>query len=75
MRGIDALKKQNVPFHIICVLTREALDHPDEIFDFFAELNPLQLGFNIEETEAANTESSLAANHLETERANRLNGT
>lgn len=69
MRGIGVLKKFDVPFHTICVLTRESLDHPDELFDFFAGLNPLQLCFNVEEIEAANTRSSLAVQPLETERA------
>ena len=72
MKGIDKLKETEMPFHVICVLTRESLDHPDEIFDFFSNLKPQQLCFNIEEVEAANSTSSLATNHLETEKAFRI---
>jgi sulfatase maturation enzyme AslB (radical SAM superfamily) len=31
MRGIDRLRENGIPFHVISVLTREALDHPDEL--------------------------------------------
>jgi uncharacterized protein len=60
MRGIEALRHAGLPFHVICVLTRESLAHPDEIFDFFAGVGPACLCFNVEELEAANGRSSLA---------------
>ena len=61
MRGVEALRRARIPFHVICVLTRESLAHADEIFDFFAGLAPSCLCFNVEEVEAANGRSSLAA--------------
>lgn len=69
MQGIDALRKAEIPFHVICVLTREALDHPDEIFDFFDQLGTVQLCFNVEETEASNRSSSLSDNPADSEAA------
>ena len=61
MRGVQALRQARIPFHVICVLSRESLAHADEIFDFFAELAPSCLCFNVEEVEGANRGSSLAA--------------
>jgi uncharacterized protein len=72
LNGISVLTKLEIPFHVICVLTRESLEYPDEIYDFFADLDILQLCFNIEEIEAANKLSSLAVNPLDTEKAYRL---
>jgi uncharacterized protein len=61
MRGIDVLKTQSIPFHVICVLTRESLDHADVLFDFFAQLGCTELCFNVEEIEAGNATSTLSA--------------
>ena len=61
MRGIAQLKAAGLPFHAICVLTRDALPHADAIFEFFAALGVEQVGFNVEEAEAAHGRSSLAA--------------
>jgi uncharacterized protein len=65
MRGVEKLQEYHVPFHVICVLTRDSLDHPDEIFDFFVQLRPQMLCFNIEETEGVNLQSSLASTPVE----------
>jgi uncharacterized protein len=59
MRGLDRLRAAGIPFHIICVLTRESLVHPDAIFDFFADLSVRDLCFNVEEIEGGNGRSSL----------------
>lgn len=59
-RGIALLRALDVPFHAICVLTSDSLDHPDAIFDYFANVGALSVGFNIEEIEGANSTSSLA---------------
>ena len=71
VQGVEVLQKAGFPFHIICVLTRDSLDHPDELLDFFTELKPVQLCFNIEEIESANRFSSLAVDVGDTERAYR----
>ncbi len=59
MRGIDWLKREQVPFHVISVLSADGLDHADAIFDFFVESGIQLVGFNMEETEGENSRSSL----------------
>jgi uncharacterized protein len=59
MSGICQLREAGIPFHTICVLTREAFELPDALYDFFAALGTLEVGFNIEEIEAEHTQSSL----------------
>jgi uncharacterized protein len=60
MRGISLLKKNDIDFSIIAVLTKESLNYPDEIYQFFVENQINKVGFNIEETEGANQDSSLS---------------
>ncbi|MEB3202626.1 MAG: cyclophane-forming radical SAM/SPASM peptide maturase GrrM/OscB [Synechococcus sp.] len=59
MRGINWLARRQIPFQVICVLTADALDHADALADFFLEHGIAEVGFNMEETEGANTQSSL----------------
>jgi uncharacterized protein len=59
LHGIHLLTEQNVPFTVITVLTAEALDYPDELFDFYREHGIRSVGFNPEEVEGPNTVSSL----------------
>ena len=59
MRGIKLLKENGIGFHVISVLTKEALDHPDAMFEFFVENDIKQVGFNVEEIEGINESSSL----------------
>lgn len=59
LAGVFRLQDAGIPFHVICVLTYESLDHADEICDFFAHLGVMQVGFNIEEIEADHVNSSL----------------
>jgi uncharacterized protein len=61
MRGIDWLVRRGVPFQVICVLTADALDHADAMADFFLQHGITEVGFNMEETEGANSRSSLDA--------------
>jgi uncharacterized protein len=60
MRGIAALQQRAIPFQVICVLTEAALDHADGLFDFFLEHGLHDVGFNMEEKEGENLESSLS---------------
>jgi uncharacterized protein len=60
LRGLRLLRKCEIQFHVISVLTAEALHAPDEWFDFFCSEGIESVGFNVEEIEAANTKSSLA---------------
>ncbi|HEY5793030.1 MAG TPA: cyclophane-forming radical SAM/SPASM peptide maturase GrrM/OscB, partial [Chthoniobacterales bacterium] len=59
MRGANQLREHGIFFNVIAVVTRESLDHPDAIFDFFLENGMHHVGFNIEELEGGNTQSSL----------------
>ncbi len=59
MRGIDALRRNGIPFHVICVVTDATLDVPDELMDFFLREEIRDVGFNIEEIEGVNRTSSL----------------
>jgi len=61
MAGIERLREAGLRFDVIAVLTRDALDAPDEIFEFFAALSPRSLGFNVEEIEGSHTRSTLEA--------------
>jgi uncharacterized protein len=61
MRGISLLQRHGIEFHVICVLTRHSLDHPDALFSFFDSQGIQRLGLNMEEIEGANRVSSMAA--------------
>lgn len=49
LRGISRLKMAEIPFHIICVVSRENLSKARELYAFFAEVGCDAVGFNIEE--------------------------
>lgn len=59
MRGIEWLRRRDVPFNVIAVLTQEGLDHADSLYEFFAGHGIRHVGFNMEETEGVNRSSSL----------------
>jgi uncharacterized protein len=59
LHGIHLLTEQQIPFKVITVLTAEALDYPDELFDFYREHGIRSVGFNPEEVEGPHTASSL----------------
>lgn len=59
MAGVRRLQEAAVPFSVICVLTRDSLLQPERIFAFFAEAGIEDVGFNVEELEAAHTSSSI----------------
>ena len=59
MRGMETLKRNNVPFGVISVISDVSVDHPDEIYEFYRENGITGVGFNIEEVEGANKTSSL----------------
>ncbi len=61
LEGIGWLRRRDVPFHVITVLTRDALDYPDELYAFYVEHGIAHVGFNVEEIEGPNTGSSLEA--------------
>ena len=61
MQGIAHLQRRRIPFHVITVLTRDTLDYPDELYAFYVEHGIDQVGFNVEEIEGPNRQSSLSA--------------
>jgi uncharacterized protein len=55
MRGISVLRDEGIEFSAICVVSPETVGDPGALLDFFDDLGSLQVGFNIEEIEGANT--------------------
>jgi uncharacterized protein len=60
MRGIRALQRYKIPFHVICVVTSNTLGAPDELAEFFIAEGIHNIGFNVEEIEGVNNVSSLS---------------
>ena len=65
MRAVRILKDWNIPFHVITVLTESSLEAPEEPFNFYVQNGITDVGFNIEEIEGANYNSTLSANGVE----------
>lgn len=65
MKGVETLRRHGIDFHAIAVITDEALDYPDEIFNFFLANEIQRVGFNIEEVEGVNRTSTLNGESVE----------
>lgn len=59
MRGMEIMKKHNMHFGVVSVISDVSVDHPDEMYEFYREHGITGIGFNIEEVEGANESSSL----------------
>jgi uncharacterized protein len=59
MKGIETLRRNGVPFHVICVVGADTLDAAGELVDFFVAEDIHDVGFNIEEIEGVHRRSSL----------------
>lgn len=59
MKGVEVLRRHQVDFHVIAVVSEKSLDFPDEIFQFFLDNDIHQVGFNVEELEGVNQTSTL----------------
>lgn len=59
IRGVSLLKQNAIPFSAIAVISKSSLAHAEEIWRFFWELQPVQLGLNPEEGEGSHSLSSL----------------
>jgi len=59
INGVRLLRKHNFPFACISVLTNEALDYPDEIYDFFRSEKIGGTAFNFDEADGVNPQSSM----------------
>lgn len=58
MRGINYLRKNEISFSVLSVLTADSLDYPKEIFDFFVSIGAKSVGFNAEQLEGNNIDST-----------------
>jgi uncharacterized protein len=65
MEGVRLLRENGIDFHVIAVVTADAVDHADAIFDFFLELGVKRIGFNVEELEGEHVTSSLMPHAVE----------
>ncbi len=59
LKGLHCLQDHGIDFYVITVLTADALDYPDELFDFYREHRIQNVAFNTEEIEGPNTTSTL----------------
>ncbi len=65
MKGVEVLRRNGIDFHVISVVTEQALDFPEEIFQFFLTHGIYQVGLNIEELEGVNKTSTLRNRSLD----------
>lgn len=63
-RGIDCLRKHNVPFGMIAVLTEESLSHARELYEFAKSVGTHSLCVNVEEKEGSNQAQLLATSRV-----------
>jgi uncharacterized protein len=56
--GVARLKDAGLPLNVVCVLTRDSIEKPDELFSFFERLGVSGIGFNIDEVEGSHLTSS-----------------
>jgi uncharacterized protein len=51
IRGARLLKEEDIPFHVISVLSKEGLERPEELHSFYLEEGIEDVCFNVEESE------------------------
>jgi uncharacterized protein len=59
LAGIRLLRRENVPFHIISVLSQSSMDAPQELLDFYVAEGIEDVCFNVEESEGAHVSDLL----------------
>jgi uncharacterized protein len=59
MRGVRLLRENGIPLSNIAVLSSGALDHADEMWEFFVSEGFQTLSFNVEEAEGVHRQSSV----------------
>ena len=65
LKAVRLLHAHRYPFSVIMVITRDALERADEVFDFFASSGIRVVGLNVEELESANVDSTLRGSEVE----------
>jgi uncharacterized protein len=63
--GVRSLKRSDVPFHVITVLTRDSLSKPDLLYGFYQDEGIRRICFNVEEIEGEHRQSGLEAHDAE----------
>ena len=61
LAGIRLLKREQVPFHVISVLSQQGLNSPREMLDFFLSEGIEDVCFNVEESEGEHVSDLFAA--------------
>jgi len=64
--GIRLLRRHEVPFHVISVLSPASMAAPREMFDFYVEEGIEQVCFNVEESEGDHVSDSFRQAGIET---------
>jgi len=59
--GMRLLRQENVPFHVISVLSAESLRSPEEMLDFYLAEGVEDICFNVEESEGDHVSGLFAA--------------
>lgn len=65
VRGIGLLRRHEVPFSVICVVSGHTVTRPRALMKFFERLGCTKVGFNIEELEGVNTRTPVDAETAE----------
>ena len=63
--GIRLLRRHDVPFHVISVLSTASLAAPREMFDFYVDEGIERVCFNVEESEGDHVSQSFADSSVE----------
>jgi uncharacterized protein len=66
MAGIRLLRRNEIPFHVISVLSTESMAAPREMFDFYLDEGIERVCFNVEESEGSHVSQSFAERGVET---------
>jgi uncharacterized protein len=61
LEGVRTLRQQQVPFHVISVLTDKSLDAPQELLDFYLAEGIEDVCFNVEESEGSHVSGLFAS--------------
>ncbi|HVZ47007.1 MAG TPA: cyclophane-forming radical SAM/SPASM peptide maturase GrrM/OscB [Ramlibacter sp.] len=65
LRGLRLLQKHGIAAHALAVLTRESLDDPCGLYDYFRSLGVASVSLNLEEIDGCNSASTLFAHATE----------
>jgi len=61
--GIRLLRRENVPFHVISVLSEKSMSVPEELLDFYLSEGIDDVCFNVEESEGTYVSGLLSSSH------------